>query len=292
MIRRLQSVVSLITCFSVTCMASPTASSVGIVMTTGVVQVDGSPVPGTSAIFSGNLVAAGDRSSSIQFVDGTSAVMKPGAALTVYRERSVLRKGVTLQRGVDKHPVSADELKISGATPNAVVLVGVKDASHIEVAAQEGESDVWGPSGNLVAHVKPGQALSFALSQATSQTQSTSSGVCGDLEPNYQLTDVLTQVTYQLQGSGLDQYFGKSIRVTGTIQGAPSGSGPQILVVSSVKKLNHPCVNGPGAEPSVTGIRRGALVFLIFVAAGGVLLGIGTSGAFGPSPPPVTPAIP
>ncbi len=297
MILRLQSAISLLTCSCLITVASAASSNIGLVMTTGEVEIDGSRVPGPAAIFSGNLISSGDRSSSLQFSDGTNAVMKPGATMTVYRERSVLQRGVTMQRGVDKHSLFADGLRISGATPNAAVLVGVKDASYFEVAAQEGESDVWSSSGSLVARVEPGMTLNFALSQATQadENQEKERKVCGDLKENYQLTDVLSNVTYQLQGSGLEPFVKKSVRVTGTTPGGnPSGSAPQILVVSTIKKLNRPCVTGAGAAPAAAGgiTSKGGIAFLVFVAAGGVLLGLGAAGTLGTSPSPVTPTTP
>ncbi|HMD20865.1 MAG TPA: hypothetical protein VKH40_11110 [Alloacidobacterium sp.] len=294
MILRLQSAISLLTCGCLITVASAASSNIGLVMTTGEVEIDGSRVPGPAAIFSGSLISSGDRSSNLQFSDGTSAVMKPGATVTVYAERSVLQRGVTMQRGVDKHFLLADGLRISGATPNAAVLVGVKDASYFEVAAQEGESDVWTSSGSLVARVEPGMTLNFALSQATA-TQENSVAVCGDLQQNYQLTDVHSNVTYQLQGSGLQALVGKSIRVNGTIVGgAPSGTTPQVIAVSTVKKLNHPCVMAAGAAPAAIGAitSRGGIAFLVFVAAGGILIGLGAAGSLGTSPSPVTPTTP
>ena len=294
MILRLQSAISLLTCSCLVAVASAASSNIGLVMTTGEVEIDGSRVPGPAAIFSGSLISAGDRSSNLQFVDGTSAVMKPGARVTVYREHSVLQHGVTMQRGVDRHSLLANGLRISGASPNATVLVGVKDASYFEVAAQEGESDVWTASGNLVARVEPGMTLNFALSQ-DSGNKGGSLDVCGDLQQNYLLTDVQSNVTYQLQGAGLQSLVGKSIRINGTIVGgAPSGTTPQVIAVSTIKKLNHPCVNGPGAAPaaSITGLSKGGIAFWVFVAAGGTLLGLAAAGALGTSPSPVTPTTP
>jgi hypothetical protein len=169
MILRIQSAIALILC---SCLISSTSSaasaSIGLVTTTGSIQVDGLEVPGTSVIFAGNLISSGERSANLQFADGTSAVMRPGATVAVYHERSVVQHGVAMQRGIDQHPVLlANGLKISGATPKAVALVGVKDEMHFEVQAQEGESDVWTPSGALVARIEPGTTLSFSIAQDT-----------------------------------------------------------------------------------------------------------------------------
>ena len=297
MILRLQSVISLFTCSCLISVASSTPTSIGLVMTSGTVQIDGSRVPGSSAIFSGNLISSEDRTANLQYSDGASAVMKPGAKMTVYRERSVLQQGVAMQRRADKHPVIANGLRISGTTSDAVVVVGVKDASYMEVAAQQGEVDVRTSSGNLVARVEPGKTLSFAMHQATGTPQENNLTLCGDLQQNYLITDVQSNVTYQLQGPGLESSLvGKSIKVSGTISGGiPSGSAPQVVTVSTIKKLNHPCVMAAGAAPAATGaiMTKGGIVFLIFVGLGGALIGLGAAGGFGTSPSqPVTPVTP
>lgn len=286
MILRLQSAISLITCSCLISTASATSSSIGLVMSTGEVQVDGLKVPTTAAIFSGSSISSGDRSASLQFSDGTTALMKPGSTMTVYRERSVLQQGITMQRGVDKHPVLADGLRISSAAPNAAVLVGVKDASHIEVAGQEGESYVLAPSGDLIARVEPGKILSFAISEAT-DAQGDKVKLCGVLGQNFLITDHFTDVTYQLQGAGLASFLGKTVRITGTITGGtPTSPVAQTVAVSTIKRARDTCDVGAAA------LSTGALVVLISVAVGGTLLGIGLSGGFGTSQPPVTPATP
>jgi len=289
----LQSAISALTCSCLISTASATSSSIGLVMTTGAVQIDGSRAPGSSAIFSGNLISSEDRTANLQYSDGTSAVMNAGSMMAVYREHSVLQRGVAMQRGVDKHPILADGLKISGAAANAVALVGVRDASHVEVAAQEGESDVWAPTGDLVARVEPGKSLSFAISQSTG-TQENNVKLCGTLQENYQLTDDFNSVTYQLRGVGLEPFVKDTVQVRGTIQASnPPGSTPQIVTVTKIKKMDHPCVVA-GAVPAAAGSiwSKGALVILIFGGLGGALIGIGITGGFGVTQPPVTPVTP
>jgi len=289
MILRFQSAVALLTCSCLINVGSATSANVGIVITTGDVQVDGLQVPRTSVIFSGSHISSGSRSSSIQFSDGTSAVIRPGAAVTVYRERSVLQHGVAMQRGVDKHPVLADDLRISGATPNATALVGVKDETHFEVAAQEGESDVWTPSGVLVARIEPGNTLSFAIQQSPGTPEKGEEvTLCGDLGENYLITDESSNVTYQLQGTGLEPFLTNKVKVTGTTVGVPaSASAPQLLAVSKIKRQKS-CEKVGGIWWS-----KGAITLLVFVAAGGTLIGIGAAGGFGVTPQaPVTPTTP
>jgi hypothetical protein len=285
MIPRLRSAISLFTCWCMVSLASATSANIGLVMTTGEVQVDGSQVRGNSTIFSGSVIASGSGVSSVRFSDGTSAMMNPDATMTVYPERSVLQQGVAVQRGIDKHAVVADGLRISGATPNAVALVEVRDASHIAVASQQGVVDVSTISGVPVAHMEPGDSLGFAIAQAAAnQTQDIS--LCGKLGGNHQLKDSLTKVTYQLQGNGLEALVGKWVDVSGTIN--PSSPAPQVVTVSDISDRGQPCNKAGGAAVYTPG----AIILVSLIALGGALIGIGAAVASSSSPQPVTPAVP
>jgi hypothetical protein len=305
MILQLRSAIALFTCSCLVNVAIASSSSVGLVMTTGVVDVDGQSVPNNSAIFSGSRVSSGDRTSNLQFADGTSAVMNPGTIMTVYRERSVLQQGVTMQRGADKHSVLANGLRISGATPNTTVMVGVKNASYMEISARDGEADVWTPSGNLVARIEPGQPLSVTYQQAQANDANSAKevNICGSLRQGYLLTDELSRVHYQLQptqqvpASDLDPRIDKRVSVTG-IRVSPPSADPEVIAVSSIQGQDRPCeaaAVGPGAAPASVGgdWKWGSLLILLALLGAGAAIGVAAAGGgSSPSPPPVTPAVP
>ena len=312
MIPRLRSAISLVTCwcfFISTVSAAP--DNIGLLMTTGEVQVDGVVVPGNSAIFSGNRIASGRAISNLRFSDGTSAVMRPGGQMTVYREHSVVLQGVAMQRGADKHPVIADGLKISGVTPNATVLVGVKDESHFEVAAAGGKLEVRAPTGSLIARVEPGKNLSFTISDAPAGIQENTVLLCGRLPENRQLTDSITAITYRLQGTtDLEPFFGKTVAVVGTVIN-PSAVPPAVSV-SSIKEVRTCEVTAPGAAPAGSTFKSGKGLLLVALALAGLGVGVyfavttpseaagaAAVGLGGPpvatpvsGPPPVTPTVP
>lgn len=293
MVPRLRSVISLFTCW---CFLISTVSAapenIGLLMTTGKVQVDGEPVPGNAAVFSGNRIASGDGIANLRFADGTSAVMRPDAQMTIYREHSVMVRGVTMQRGADKHPVIADGLRISGRTPNAAVLVGVKDESHFEVAAEGGELEVRTPTGNLIARVVPGKNLGFTISKAPDEAQGNTVLLCGRLGGNDQLTDNITSVTYLLQSpTSLGTFHDKTVAVTGTV--VNSTATPPVVGVSSIKIVASCEVAAPGAGPAATHIVSSKWLYAVAaLAAAGIIAGvvIYNTGHGGPSP--ATPAVP
>jgi hypothetical protein len=291
---QVRSAIALFTCNCLVSMAIASSSSIGLVMATGDVVVDGQRVPGNSAIFSGSRISSGDKTSNLQFSDGTSAVMNPGTTMTVYRERSVLQQGVTTQRGIDKHFLLANGLRISSTTSNVTALVGVKNDSYMEVSARDGEADVWTASGKLVAKVEPGQPRSFTYQQAPQQAPAEGSvgsvDLCGRLRPGYLISDKSTRTTYKLKGSDLDPFVNKRVRVAGTMvftSGTPSSTAPSVVTVDGIQKLQGSC------EAAGDDRKREGLILIGALAAAGTLIGVSIGGGSAPpSSPPVTPSVP
>jgi hypothetical protein len=294
MILRLRSAISLFTCWCFVTTVSASSENIGLVMATGAVQVDGVTVPGNAAIFSGSRISSGSGISNLRLSDGTTVVLRPGAQITVYRDHSVLLRGMAIQRAPDKHAIFADGVKISGAKPNATVLLEVKDGSHFQVAAQGGELEIRTSTGNLVARVEPGKNLGFTISQAPAGTQETTVEICGRLPDNHLLIDTFTSVTYQLQGMGLEPFDGKTVRITGTVVN-PSAT-PPVVTVSSINKVKTcEAPAGPGAAPTAVIKTPLALLTVLLVAAFGITEGVleyGEGGERNPFVPPVTPSVP
>jgi hypothetical protein len=293
---RLRSIIAIMTCWCMVAMTSAAASNIGFLMTTGKVQVDGSLVQGNSTIFSGNVISAGDGISNLRFSDGTTAMMSRGAAMTVYAEHSVLQQGALMQRGVDKHAVFADGLHVSGATPNATAMVWVKDASHVQIASQQGEVNVLTESGALLARIEPGKTLTFDIRQAAANHVN-GIALCGQLGGNHQIQDSLTNITYQLQGNNLDSYVGQWVQVDGTpIQTSVSSTStaPHLVMVSAVKELDPSCDDSDPADPphSLSPTARVIIVVSVALAIGAIIGAIAESGAKPPPRPPVTPSVP
>jgi hypothetical protein len=278
MLVKLQSAISLFTCGClVSVAASP--SSVGFVVTSGQVLVDGTVVRGNSTLFQGNVVRAGDATSDLMFPGGSNLLLQPGSTVTVFRDYGVLEHGAAMQRG--HHALLADGLKISSLSPQGAVFVDVQDKSHLKVTAQSGAAEVRNPTGVVVARLEPGKTLSFALQvsqqnpasaqnptpgagpQAPPPTgvQLTVHGVLRKDHPgrygHFLLTDVATNVTYELQGPDLDDLVGASVEVTGSTFDTTAAAGAsKVISVSDIHQMpmseirgNTPTGNTPAAAP-------------------------------------------
>jgi hypothetical protein len=261
MLVKLQSAISLFTCGClVSVAASP--SSIGFVVTSGQVQVDGAAVRGNSTLFQGNVVRAGDAASDLMFPGGSNLLLQPGSTVTVFREYGVLEHGAAVQRG--HQALLADGLRISSLSPQGAVLVDVQDKSHLKVTAQGGAAEVRNPAGLLVARLEPGKALSFAV-QVPQQNptpgppqnptptageqapppagvQLTLHGILRKDHPgrygHFLLTDMATNVTYELQGPNLDDLVGASVEVTGSTYDTAAAEGAsKVMAVSDIHQM-------------------------------------------------------
>ena len=276
MLVRLQSAISLFTCGCLVCVAA-SPSSVGFVVTTGQVQVDGATVHYNSTLFQGNVVQAGDATSDLMFPGGSNLLLQPGAAVEVFREYGVLQHGAVTQRG--PHALVAGGLKVSSLSPQGAVFVDMQDRSHFRVAAQGGAAEVRNPAGSLVARLEPGKSLTFGI-QVSPQTappttvqQNPSQTASGQASPpvgtqitihgilrkdhpgrygHFLLTDLASNVTYELQGPGLDDLVGASVEATGSIfEATPAEGASRVISISDVHQMPLSEIRGetPGSAP-------------------------------------------
>jgi hypothetical protein len=275
MLVRLQSAISLFTCGCLVCVAA-SPSSVGFVVTSGQVQVDGAIVRGNSTLFQGNLVQAGDATSDLMFPGGSNLLLQPGAAVEVFRDYGVLRHGAATERG--PHALVAGGLKVSSLSPQGAVLVDMQDRFHFKVAAQGGAAEVRNPAGALVARLEAGRTLTFGIQDspqtpppagaqqtpppaASDQagppagTQLTVHGILRKDHPgrygHFLLTDLTSNVTYELQGPGLDDLVGASVEAIGSVyEATPAQGASRVLSVSDAHQMPLSEIRGGAPTPA------------------------------------------
>jgi hypothetical protein len=275
MLVRLQSAISLFTCGCLVCVAA-SPSSVGFVVTSGQVKVDGATIRGNSTLFQGNLVQAGDATSDLMFPGGSNLLLQPGAAVEVFRDYGVLRHGAATERGA--HPLIAGGLRVSSLSPQGAVLVDMQDRFHFKVAAQGGAAEVRNPAGALVARLEAGKTLTFgvqdspqtpppagaqqtpppAASEQTGPpagTQITVRGILRKDHPgrygHFLLTDLTSNLTYELQGPGLDDLVGASVEAVGSVyEATPAQGASRVISVSDAHQLPLSEIRGGAPTPA------------------------------------------
>ena len=198
------------------------------------------------------------------FPGGSNLLLQPDSAVKVYHEYALLQRGAVIQRG--SHELVADGLRIYSLSPQGAIVVGMKDSSHLEVAAQGGAAEVRTAAGVLLARLETGKAMGFTV-QDLPQVPTAPPTTSGQAAPepgtqltlhgivrkdhagrygHYLLTDVATKITYELQGPGLDDLVGAQVEVIGSIFDQPAAEGAsRVLSVSDIHQM--PLSELPGA---------------------------------------------
>jgi hypothetical protein len=275
MLVRVQSAIALFTCGCLAAVAA-SPSSVGFVVTSGQVQIDGAVVRGNSTLFQGNVVQAGEATSDLMFPGGSNLLLQPGAAVEVFRDYGILRHGTATERG--SHPLIAGGMRISSLSPQGAVFVDMHDRGQFKVAAQGGAAEVRTSAGALVARLDAGKSLTFNIQEQPQVTppaagqqnpapttgvsnpppevvQITIHGILRKDHPgrygHFLMTDLTSNVTYELQGPGLDDLVGASVEAVGTVyQGTPAEGASQVISVSDVHQMPLSEIRGGNSAPA------------------------------------------
>ncbi|MFY9746305.1 MAG: hypothetical protein WA891_10960 [Acidobacteriaceae bacterium] len=302
MLRNLQSAVALLACGCMVGYATA-PTSIGILMTGSRALVDGAPARGNSTLFPGSVVKAGSTS-SLQFTDGSSLVLQPGALVRVFPDHSVLEEGIATQRGSQKRELIVDGLTIASLSDHGTVAAAWRDNSHVEAVAQDGPAEVRTPVGQLVARLNPGEPLTFTISavpavpqeqHAPPPPQGPSITVNGILrqepEGEYKITDDTDGTEYIVEGRIPTNALGASVHITGISSGVsanimchtPSTSGTtapcHIIVASSIRRVAAGSIKeegGAAPTPAAEGPHwhSGTVILTVAVAGGGALAAI------------------
>jgi hypothetical protein len=322
MLRNLQSAVALLTCG---CMVGYAAIpvSIGILVTDAPALVDGSPIRGNSTLFSGNVVKAASAASSLRFTDGSALVLQPGAQVRVFRDYSVLERGVATQTGSDRRQLIVNGLTVTSLSEQGAVAAAWSDNSHFEAAAENGPAEVRTPVGQLVARLNPGERLTFTTGVASPTQQEAPPPPAGpaitvrgilrqEPEGEFKITNDTDGEEYivELEGNIPSNALGASVQIRGNSAGiatnvmchtasAKGGSAPcQIIIVHSIRvlaagstKQEGPKEEGPAPTPTAEASHwhSGTLIIIAAVAGGGALVALLTLGG-GKSSTPSTSA--
>ena len=268
--------------FTGACLLGLAASppSIGIVKSTGEYRVNGSPVPGNSTLFEGDIVETAAARSVVQ-LGAAQFTLLPASRAHIFRDRTVLEKGSGLLAGAQNQVVEAATLRIVQTGKNSVVQVEISAPNQVSVAAREGGAEVRNSSGVLVASLRTGMALAFEP-QSGASTAVKMTGTVTTQNGKYYLTDENTHVKVELQGQDLEAFVGKEVDMEGSaIPGAAvSGGASQVVqvVTITVVKRRRPAGAGAGGGG---GLSHGATAAIIGgVAVAGTMVGLASAGTF------------
>jgi hypothetical protein len=255
------------------CMLSYAAAgtvSIGTACARGDMRVDSYMVKGNATLFDGSVVETGQATADLRLDKGTEITMSTRSRGTLYRDRLVLQRGES-ELASNSFQLEANGLRVTPNEPSSRGVVSLKSGNTVEVAALNGSFGVKNAQGLLLANVRPGRVVSFAIQTGANSTPTQINGVLGvvskDDSGNYYLTSE-DGVKYQITGNNLQQYVGKKVLISGTVQAgaAPAGGATSVVALSSIA-INGAVVGGM----SLTTV----LIIGGVVVAGGTGLGVG-----------------
>jgi len=259
-----------------------TSPSIGLVAAHGSFQVDQSRVYGNATLFDGSLIETAAVSSDLVLDNGVRLRLGAESRARVHPDRLVLDKGQSELGAASGYSIEALGIRTAPDTPNSRLVVTYSSPTRIQVSALTGSARVSGANGVLVAEVPAGTALEFEPQAAGAVTPSKLVGLVETKDGVIVLTDEVTHVTYALIGPDLDQFVGKRVEITGTIDaGVQTAAGSaQAIHVLSIKELakNTKRAAAGTAGTNATGAGSsgiaGAIVVGINVAAVGATVGL------------------
>ena len=261
--------------------------SIGVVKSTGEFRVDGSTLRGNSTLFDGNLIETTAARSIVQ-LDGVQITLSPDSRFKVYRDHTVIEKGVGVVKDGERYVVEAGTMRIAPTTKDAVVQIEMTGANRIAVATRMGVAEVHNAAGMLIAKVSPGLALSFEP-QGGAAAAVKLTGVLVSRDGKFFLTDSTANVTMELQGTDFAKYVGQTVEVTGsTVPGVAAATGAsQVVQVATIKPVGNKkkAAGATGAGAVGAGLSHGAVAGIVGgVVVGGTLVGLAAAGTFSGSP--------
>lgn len=247
--------------------AASGSSAIGTINAPGDLRVDGSSVPGNSTLFDGTAIQTGSASAILRLENGTDITMATDSHGVVHRDRLVLLEGKSqLTAANSPFYLEADGLRVKPGSPNAVGVVSVGAANHVEIAALKGELLVLDGAGLPLLHVAPGTTMSLhqASTAAANGTSITEVGMVSEENGVYYLT-TSDGTKYEITGKDFHKFVGKKVAITGTLE---SGAiqGESSIVVSQIS------INGAAG---IFGTTAGTVWFVAGTAAVGAGVGVG-----------------
>jgi hypothetical protein len=261
---------------------------IGFVRATGEFTVDGSQIRDNTTLFNGGVVETGISPSHVILQDGTRVDLGTDSRSRVYRDHVVLERGTVQVHGAKQYPLLANKLSVASPEP---FRVGINQSGRVSVTSMDGDAQVKNDHGLLIAMVTGGRTLEFQDAGASAPAQLT--GCLQQVGDNYVIRDTTTDVVIQVVGTGLANYVGKSVTITGapnpgatpitgadhvvqvtTITGA-SGKGCKTNIAGAA------AASAAGAGAAAGGLSTGATIAIVGgVAAAGTVIGLAAAGTF------------
>lgn len=243
---------------------------IGTAVSSGDFLINNRLMAGSSNIQNGAALATRTTGSTLHLAGGVRLDLAADSRGRVYQDRLVLEKGSAAVEGA--YRVDTSELRVE-PSPGATSAVGYEADGRLKVSAVSGPVRVANHAGLLLASVTPGRSV--LLSPKANNAPDTMSlvGTVEKRENGLFLQDETAGITVRLQGTELDKFIGRKVRVSGrTDEQAPRLDGvAATVIVGSVQPVGG-AKKKAAAGAAAGGAAAGAGLSTTAVVVGGIVV--------------------
>lgn len=270
--------ISLAVLFTFSCAMAGTAA-IGTASARGSMVVDGSVVNGNATLFDGTVLETGQATTAVRLDKGIEIKLATDSRGKLYRDRLVLEKGAGELDAPGRFVLQASGLSVTSSAPNSRGIVSMQQHNQVQVSALEGSFNVADRHGLLLASVQPGRMMTFNMQDTGgANAPATYTGVltketdrcAANGGTAYYIT--VNGVKYQVVGENLDAFIGKTVTVTGTLQGTQPTKCAAGGIIGSAGGTT--AATGSAAAVAGMSVATKAIIVVSIVAAAGLTAGL------------------
>lgn len=232
--------------------------SIGTVTAHGELTIDSYSVKGSGTIFDGSVVETGQSAQSMADVRlGNDSVITlyVDSRGTVYRDHFVLQQGKIELGSSSTFRVEANGLEVTSSA-HASGFVSIESGNTVEVIAQNGDLEVRGASGTLVAQVHPGEPLAFSPVAGKPSSAFSATGLVSADKGHYYLKASGIDVTYELRGDNVQNHVGQQVSTSGEVDSSTekADGAAATMVANSIVNLALVPRQSPEIKAFISGL--------------------------------------
>jgi hypothetical protein len=199
--------------------------AIGLVVSPGDFQIDGSRARGNGSLTSGATVDDLKSPTHVSLTNRTRFDLAPEAQGQIFSDRLILNKGMTQVWPADGFAVVANGLRLDSVAALSNFRVWRLDEMTISVTAVSGMAAAQTATGTPVAQIPEGQTREVSIV----------SGCLGEVKSHYLVRDQTTKMLVEVRGPDVAGHLNRRVNITGVVDAAtPPVAGATRLIREAV----------------------------------------------------------
>ncbi len=199
--------------------------AIGLVVSPGDFQIDGSRARGNGSLMSGTTVDDLKSPTHVSLTNRTRFDLAPEAQGQIFSDRLVLKKGRAQVWPADGFAVEANGLRMDSLAAASNFRVWRLDEMTISVTAVSGMAAAQTAAGAPVAQIPEGQTREVSVV----------SGCLGEARSHFLIRDQITKMLVEVKGPDIASHLNRRVKITGVVDTAtPPVAGATRLIREAV----------------------------------------------------------